>query len=152
MCACVIYSTHAHPGFSRGNPLQNFCVLVWVLVYMMPFDLDGVGSIGGFAIIISIGLLSCLFIFLYQRSVRQLLVNKKKVWELPPRPKHYVQPRRSLVDKIRSMFAQLQDLANSVTVVYLEGPPGFGKTQLACQYAEDFYRHHVSFVQGTILA
>lgn len=141
----------ANRDFPLEIPFATF-VLLMVLAYKMPFDLDGVGSIGGFAIIISIGLLSCLFIFFYQRSVRQLLVNKKKVWELPPRPKHYVQPRRSLVDKIRSMFAQLQDLANSVTVVYLEGPPGFGKTQLACQYAEDFYRRHVSFVQGTILA
>lgn len=126
-----------HQGFPLEIPFRTS--LDMVLAYIM---LDAVGSIGGFAIIISIGLLSCLFIFFYQRSVRPLLVNKKKVWELPPRPKHYVHPRRSLVGKIRSIFAQLH--ANAVTLVYLEGPPGFGKTQLARQYAEDFYRRHVS--------
>ena len=63
---------------------------------------------------------------------------------LPPRPKHKVQPRHDLVAKITSFFTELRNACpdrNTVVVVYVQGPPAFGKTQLACQFAEDFARH-----------
>ena len=102
-------------------------------------------SVGGIAIVVIVGLLS-FAVFFCRRSVSWVAhARKKTILDLPPRPKHQVHARSSLVREIRSLFTRLQqDSPCSVAVVYVEGPPGFGKTQLARQSAEDFSIRHVS--------
>ena len=102
-------------------------------------------SVGRIAIVVIVGLLS-FAVFFCRRSVSWVAhARKKTILDLPPRPKHQVHARSSLVREIRSLFTRLQqDSPCSVAVVYVEGPPGFGKTQLARQYAEDFSIRHVS--------
>ena len=104
---------------------------------------------GKLVIVVIVGLLS-FALFFCGRWLIALPRRKATVLDLPPRPKHHVHVRSSLVLEMQSLFTKLQQVsASSVTVVYVEGPPGFGKTQLARQYAEDFSRRHVSFNKQT---
>lgn len=66
---------------------------------------------------------------------------------LPPCPKHKIQNRSKVVEAIRSKFAELSERCpdhDTVMTVYLEGPPGFGKTQAARLFANEFYDVNVS--------
>lgn len=98
-------------------------------------------------ITIAVGLVTvtCIIVVYFWRSFvnRRRTSKKSTLMLLPPRPKHKIQPRRNLVAKITSLFTELRQGCpdrDTVVVVYVQGPPAFGKTQLACQYAEDFER------------
>ena len=99
-----------------------------------------------FVVAIVVGLLTVLIALFAAKSLRRALIKggpSKKSMLLPPRPKHKVQPRRDLVANIASLFTELRKGCpdrDTVVVVYVQGPPAFGKTQLACQFAEDFER------------
>jgi len=65
---------------------------------------------------------------------------------LPPLPIHNIQQRKEVVESIRSKFACIRDrcpVQDSVLTVYLEGPPAFGKTQVARLFADEYYHMNV---------
>ena len=102
-------------------------------------------SAGGIAVVIA-GLVTFAIYFFRRQFALSLTwlfghTSKRKttVLDLPPRPKHHVHGRSSLVREIQLLFTKLlHDSPSSVAVVYIEGPPGFGKTQLARLYAEEY--------------
>lgn len=69
---------------------------------------------------------------------------------LPPPPKHDIQQRQEVVESIRTKFAAIRERCpthDSILTVYLEGPPGFGKTQAARLFAKGYYCINVSLVK-----
>lgn len=59
---------------------------------------------------------------------------------LPGKPFHVTQRRGREIQKIREAFSQLrQNASNSLVAgVFVKGPPGCGKTQLARQFGEEY--------------
>ena len=90
------------------------------------------------------------FIYHYRSWVCSKLGSKRPINSnplLPPSPKHKIQNRSKVVEAIHSKFDELCERCpdhDAVVTVYLEGPPGFGKTQAARLFANEFYNHHVS--------
>ena len=72
---------------------------------------------------------------------------------LPGRPFHKTQRRGREIQKIREAFVQLKDSASGslVSGVFVKGPPGCGKTQLARQFGEEWIKG-VENGQRTIVA
>ena len=64
---------------------------------------------------------------------------KSFVGSLPPKPSHVVKKREREVSEIIKKFEELSQIPGDSTV-YLSGNPGCGKSQLARQIAEDFYK------------
>ena len=60
---------------------------------------------------------------------------------LPKKPYHYCRTRTRELDDLTSRFGRMQSIAGDecvVTTLFLTGPPGSGKTQLAGQFGERF--------------
>ena len=59
---------------------------------------------------------------------------------LPGKPFHVTQRRGREIQKIKDNFSELRKNApvSTVTAVYVKGPPGCGKTQLARQFGKEF--------------
>jgi len=66
---------------------------------------------------------------------------------LPGKPFHVTQRRGTEIQKIKEAFSQLRrDAPNSlVTGVFVKGPPGCGKTQLARQFGEEYMKESGSY-------
>ena len=67
---------------------------------------------------------------------------------LPQKPSHIVQQRAEDVRKIRGIMKSLrkQNGRNVAVTVYVTGPPGYGKSQLAREFGQEFYRKNRGFV------
>ena len=79
------------------------------------------------------------------------LMQDKSIRDLPQRPQHPVQPRPE-VKELEKMFESLQkkkaqDVANTV---YITGIPARGKTELARQFGEEYYRKNTGYVNKKV--
>ena len=63
---------------------------------------------------------------------------------LPGKPFHVTQRRGREIQKIKDSFIELRKSAtvSTVTAVYVKGPPGCGKTQLARQFGKEFIEEY----------
>lgn len=59
---------------------------------------------------------------------------------LPGKPFHVTQRREGEIQKIKDIYSELSKSAtlSTVTGIYVKGPPGCGKTQLARQFGKEF--------------
>lgn len=73
---------------------------------------------------------------------------------LPGKPFHATQRRAAEIQKIQEAFTQLRQNAQSpsVTGVFVKGPPGCGKTQLARQFGEEYMKESVRRIVATLHA
>lgn len=91
---------------------------------------------------------SRLFIFFQLYFIHSLAEPPKRflpsVEILPGKPFHVTQRRGREIQKIKDSFSELRKSAtvSTVTAVYVKGPPGCGKTQLARQFGKEFIEEY----------
>ena len=86
-------------------------------------------------------------VFVFYPLEKTLVEFLPSVEILPGKPFHVTQRRGTEIQKIKEAFSQLRrDAPNSlVTGVFVKGPPGCGKTQLARQFGEEYLKESGSY-------
>ena len=75
---------------------------------------------------------------------------------LIPKPKHFVAEREDMIMKIEAQFEGMEDrmacqLAIKIPTVVIEADPGFGKSQIARQYGEQYFKKQVGAARAAIV-
>ena len=75
----------------------------------------------------------------YSKHKKKLL---PQILSLPPRARHLTQPRLGELRRLREVWREARRRGEGV--VYIVGPPGSGKTELACQYGQQFIQQSLN--------
>lgn len=76
----------------------------------------------------------------YSKHKKKLL---PQILSLPPRVAHQTQPRLAELRRLREVWRVARRRGEGV--VYVVGPPGSGKTELVCQYGQQFIQQTLNF-------
>jgi len=140
-----------------GKIKQSKCkIYVWtraVVLVLLRLVKKIVPAVGALLFVLSCIVLTWPHVQDYTWNVLTTDRNVHNLWDIPTPMIFEVQPRREELQSIRLKFHTLRDQcsAQQTVVVYIVGPPAYGKSQLSRSFAEDYFEANVQPFFGSLV-